>query len=117
MTPEFKEGDKVYIITRRDMSPGYQGVQSIHAMRQFSEEHPDIDKAWFKQSNYLAWLSVTDEAELFELLAKAARKHIRCSIFREPDVDNQVTAIALEPGVHSSEVCRHLPPALRELNK
>jgi len=56
--------DKLYIITRKDMSPGYQGVQSIHAAIQFTFEHPEKCKTWFEFSNYLAFLAVQDEAHL-----------------------------------------------------
>lgn len=112
-TNTIQEGDKLYVITRRDLDPGYQGVQSIHAMRQFSEEHPEIDNEWFKVSNYLAWLSVTDESEIFALLSKAEEKQIKFSVFREPDVENQITAIVLEPGQKTAELCRRLPLALK----
>jgi len=56
--------DKLYIVTRSDMSPGYQGVQSIHAAIQFGVEHPEIHKLWFESSNYLAWLAAKDEGHL-----------------------------------------------------
>lgn len=115
MIPQYKEGDKLYVITRRDIAAGYQGVQSIHAAIQFIKEHPEMSNAWFEQSNFLAWVSVEDEPALFELLSKASRKHIKFSIFREPDVDNQVTAIALEPGELSAELCKKLPLALKEI--
>ena len=114
MNPQFKEGDKLYVVTRRDMSPGYQGVQSMHGAIQFSVDHKEIHKAWFEQSNFLGWLSAKDEGELFELLAKASRKQIKFSIWREPDVDNEITAIAFEPGEASMELCKKLPLALKE---
>ena len=56
--------DKLYIITRQDMSPGYQGVQSIHAAFQFAAEHPEKWKSWFEKSNYLAFLAAKDEGHL-----------------------------------------------------
>lgn len=95
------------------MDPGYQAVQSMHALRQFTAEHPDIDKAWFEQSNYLGLLSVQNEEELVRLLADANERGIETSVFREPDIDNQMTAIALSPGPKSKKLCSRLPLALR----
>ena len=110
-----QSGDKLYLITRRDISPGYQAVQSCHAMRQFTEEHPEVDKEWFTRSNYLCLLSVGNEAELYSLICKAKDKDIRVSVFREPDIDNQITAIALEPGVRSKELTTNLKLALKDM--
>ena len=113
MCLQVKEGDKLYVITRADLEPGYQAVQSMHALRQFTAEHPEIDKIWFEQSNYLGLLSVKNEEELSQLVAQATNHGINFSIFREPDVDNQITAIALSPGPKSKKLCSRLPLALR----
>jgi hypothetical protein len=101
------------VITRSDMSPGYQAVQSMHALRQFIAEHPEIDKRWFEQSNYLGLLSVKNEQELVHLIEQARHHGICFAVFREPDIDNEITAIALEPGLKSKKLCSKLPLALR----
>lgn len=111
MHPSLKEGDKLYLITRNDLSPGYQAVQSCHAIRQFVEEHPDIDSAWFKESNYIALLQVENEEQLESLLLKASTRGIKCTYFREPDLSNELTAIALEPA--AKNLCKRLPLALK----
>ncbi len=108
-------GDKLYLITRRDISPGYQAVQSCHAMRQFTEEHPEIDKEWFLRSNYLCLLSVKNEDELYDLVGRAKDQGIKVSIFREPDIGNEITAIAIEPGQKSKELTGKLKLALRDI--
>lgn len=115
MATTIKKGDKLYLVTRRDIPPGYQAVQSAHAMRQFTADHPDRDVEWFNGSNYLALLSVTDEVELMRLLVAAKDAGIRWSAFREPDVGGAITAIALEPGNRTAELCKGLPLALKEL--
>lgn len=112
MTTHYKEGDKLYIVTREDIDPGYQAVQSIHAMRQFVADHPEIDRQWFTESNYIALLSVKNENELINLLERATPK-IKCSLFREPDIGNQITAIVLEPGKLSEKLCKRLNLALK----
>lgn len=111
-----KMGDKLYVVTRRDISPRYQGVQSQHAAIQFAFDHADRGAEWFTNSNYLAWLSVADEIELMRLISLAKDHGLRWSAFREPDVGGQITAIAIEPHPKTAELCKGLPLALRELS-
>lgn len=115
MGSPIKPGDKLFLVTRRDISPGYQAVQSCHAIRQFTADHPDIDAEWFSRSNYLALLSTADEAELVTLIMKAQDLGLRWSAFHEPDVGGAITAIAIEPHPKASELCRSLPLALIDL--
>ena len=95
------------------MEPGYQAVQSMHAGIQFTFEHPEYAEHWYKQSNYLGLLSVADEQELTKLIEQAAANDIHFSIFREPDIEDQITAIALAPGPKSKKLCSKLQLALR----
>jgi len=111
-----KMGDKLFLVTRRDIKPGYQAVQSCHAMRQFTNDHPDRDAEWFKSSNYLALLSVPTEVELMRLITAADDAGLRWSAFREPDVGGQITAIAIEPSPRTVELCKALPLALKDLS-
>jgi hypothetical protein len=100
-------------VTRKDLSVAQQAVQAIHAAIQFANEHFDINKRWFEQSNYLGLLSVNDEEELHKLIEKAIRNNIRLSIFKEPDIGNKVTAVALEPGPLTKKLCSNLKLALK----
>ena len=109
-----KSGDKLYIVTRKDIDPGYQAVQSIHAMRQFSAEHKEADELWFKESSYLALLAVENEKELLRLAIKAYSQNIKFSAFFEPDADNEVTAVAFEACDLSKELCKSIDLALRQ---
>ena len=88
-------------------------MQSIHAAIQFKFEHPEISINWFEKSNYLGLLSVENEGELIKLAEQAKELGISYSIFREPDIDNQITAIALAPGPKSKKLCSRLPLALK----
>lgn len=98
---------------RNDLAPGLQIAQACHALRQFSEEHPDIDRVWFKESNYIVCLSVKNEEKLDTLIDKAYVNGIKLSKFRESDLENQITAIAIEPGNKAKKLCSHLPLALK----
>ena len=85
----------------------------MHAAIQFTFEHPEYSSAWFNQSNYLGFLSVADESKLVELIDQAMQEDIRCSVFKEPDIDDQITAIALAPGPRTKKLCSKLSLALK----
>ena len=89
--------EKLYVITRQDLSNGQQAVQASHALTEFLFEHPAIASQWHASSNTLALLSVSDEESLRRLKLKARQRRLRCASFHEPDRNNELTAIALEP--------------------
>lgn len=95
------------------MSFGQQAVQSMHALRQFTAEYPSQDQSWFENSNYLGLLSVSSEKELMELMEKASSQGIRFSVFKEPDIEEQITAVAFEPSQKTKKLCSRLKLALR----
>ena len=99
---------KLRVITRSDLPISYQAVQSGHAGIQFQHEHRKIAKLWHKYSNYLIFLSVKNEEELKLLVEHAKSKKIRLSVFREPDLNNEITAIALEPSTVSDKITSNL---------
>jgi len=104
---------KLYVITRQDLSPGAQAVQSCHALMQFSCEHPDLGKTWYEQSNTLSLLAVENELQLQQLLFEAQERGIRTAAFNEPDLKNALTAIALEPSPKTRRLVARLPLTLR----
>lgn len=93
---QIKNG-KLRVISRRDLHFPYQSVQAGHGGIQFQHEHPELAKIWHTKSNYLIFLSTENEAELIKLINKANSNNIKISIFREPDINNEITAVALEP--------------------
>ena len=81
----------VYCIVRNDLTPSQKAVQAGHAVyessRQFpSEEHPHFVFTVLKNENKLkAWIE------------KLQAARVSFTIWREPDMDNEITAIATEP--------------------
>lgn len=71
-------------------------------------------RAWLDDSNFLVVVSVPDEAALAELAAHAVEEGIVRTIVREPDLDNAITAVALQPGSEARRLCAEMPLALRE---
>ena len=106
---------KLTTVTRRDLTPGYQSVMSSHAAIQFVFDHPEVAQLWIKDP-YLAQLSVENEHDLRVLIAKLKKCNIKYSVFREPDIDNQITAIAIEPSDQTRKITSSLPLMLKEYN-
>jgi peptidyl-tRNA hydrolase len=68
-----------------------------YALRSFVAEHPEVDREWFEASNVLVLLEVPDERSLIELADEARSRRVPVSLFREPDIGDAATALALGP--------------------
>lgn len=106
--------DKLYVVTRQDMSPGAQATQSTHAAFQFAVEHPLLTERWYQESKYLVLLSVPDEASLGVLAVRLDEADLVYTVWREPDWGDQITAIAVEPCQQARIMMANLPLTLRE---
>lgn len=101
--------EKLRVVTRRDLSLPTQAVQSAHAAIDFQHAHPLEATEWQTKSNYLALLTVANEEELYKLSEKATIIGIKHTIFREPDINNEITAIAFEPSDASKRITSGCP--------
>lgn len=102
-------------MTRQDLVPGLQAAQVAHAAFAFAYEHRPIATQWLEESNYLIVLSVPNEAALHELAERADGLRLPVTVFREPDLDNELTAIAVAPCRATESMLSQLPLALREV--
>ncbi len=100
--------ERLYVVGRADLPPGLRAAQLVHAARVFAAEHAELERGWYETSNNLVLLEVADERALFDLAKQA--DGIPISFNREPDLDGEVTAIAL--GDRAKRLVRHLPLAL-----
>jgi peptidyl-tRNA hydrolase len=101
---------KLYLVTHRGLSPGQQAVQAAHALTEFHQQHGALAREWYEKSNTLAFLSVADEKALGVLLRKARDRLTPISAFREPDRQDELTALAIGP--EGRRLVRDLPLAL-----
>ena len=104
---------KLTVVSRRDLNPGYQSTQAIHAAVQFVFEFPHLAQQWFPDP-YLAVLSVENESELKQLIHKLHQSNLKFSAFSESDIDNQITAICIEPSDETRRITSQLPLLLKE---
>lgn len=91
-------------------------MQSAHAAIDFQHDFPVEAKQWQTTSNYLAVLTVEDEAQLIKLITKAILLGIKHTVFREPDIDNQITAVAFEPSEQARKLTSSCPLLGKELS-
>lgn len=81
----------MYVVVRTDLEKSSSAVQAGHALAQYCIDYPEHQTEW--NNNYLIYLVAENEQQLEELLYKLSLKDLEVSIFREPDLDNQITAI------------------------
>jgi hypothetical protein len=74
-----KRNHKLYVVVDSNLSPSQQGVQAAHGVAQYLLEHPDTE--W---TNGTLIILKSPEIERWFTWAE--------SVFREPDLDNRVTA-------------------------
>lgn len=91
-----------------------QSTQCTHAAIEFIMKYPGESHEWYTQSNYLCQLSVENEQELEQLALKAESKGIKVVRFHEPDLNNELTAITLEPSDEARRLTSNLPLMLKE---
>lgn len=110
---------KLYLVTRADLRHGSQAAQLVHGMATFARDYPSTFLEWERTSNTVVCLAARDENSLDELLSKAhglseaSENGLAISNFREPDFDDALTCIVLEPLDVFEELCRGLPLACR----
>jgi DNA-binding transcriptional LysR family regulator len=99
---------RLYIVVRSDLKPGLQLAQACHAVAAFSERYPFLTREWSQTDNNLVVLAAPDEATLdgilFDLPASVG--------FREPDVGNELTAVAVAGNPEAKSYLRKFPLAL-----
>lgn len=104
---------KLTTVTRKDLPDGYQAVQSCHAAIDFIIKFPAEARQWHLESNYLCQLALPNELELEQFAQKAESKGIKVIRFYEPDIDNQLTAICLEPCEATRKITSSIPLMLK----
>lgn len=79
---------RLYVLINKDLNPIYGCVQGGHAVAQWLLEHPG--QTW--NNSYLIYL----KCNLFEMKRRLIKLDRDFSEFKEPDLNNKLTAIAIE---------------------
>jgi len=90
---------RLYVLVRKDLPESYRAVQAGHAVAEWLL----YDRSWNNET--LIYLGVPNEFSLQRWVDKLNRKRINWIGFREPDIGNQLTAIA---SVNDGKVFKNL---------
>lgn len=97
---------KLYLITRKDLSLGLRTAQLCHAFREYVEQYPEMERLWYTTSNTVVVIdSFHHEQALAAFADKLRSRGVSVAEFREPDLDNALTALAVGP--EGSSMCKH----------
>jgi len=84
---------------------------------EFAAKYPAEFTDWHKNSNSIINLNCKNELDLIKFSQKLAAKGIKFAEFREPDIGNELTAIAICPGPEIKRLCSNLPLAGKRINE
>lgn len=84
---------------------------------EFAAQYPAEFLEWHKKSNSIIVLNCQNERKLIEFAQKLRDKGIKFSEFREPDIGNELTAIAICPGPDVKRLCSGLPLAGKRIKE
>ena len=84
----------IYIITRKDLTFPQKAVQSSHAA--IEAAHAFYDPQVIDHP-HIVLSELPSELHLLKLIDKLSAENLRLIIWREPDLNNEITAIATEP--------------------
>ncbi len=104
--------NRLYVITRSDLSAGAQIAQTGHAVAAFAAAHPEAFKAWAKpEQRNIVCLAVPSAGALEQVLWRLKSIDARVAEFRETDLSNELTGIAC--GEEGAKLLSSLPLAGR----
>ena len=89
-----KQESKLVVITRCDLTQGYQAQQSTHSTADFAAEFTQQFQEWKTTSNSIICLQVNNEQELDNLYNKLSQL-TPVTKFYEPDLNDELTSICL----------------------
>ena len=115
--PSEDRADKLYLVTHSQLSAGYQIAQVAHVVAEFINQHPTLANQWHSISNSIIVLEAKNARELSELQEKAIERGLKVTAFREPDIGDEITALAFEPSEDTRKFLSNLPCAGKKLHQ
>lgn len=88
---------KMYVFVARHLSPIQKGVQAAHAVAEFVFEHKEIScvRDWVNLHKTLVMLDVSNNIKFLEIQQALQAYGVKFTEFKEPDLGNITTAIAV----------------------
>jgi hypothetical protein len=86
---------KLFVVVDATLSSGLKTAQAVHAAIKFWNEFPTIARPWYTESNNVVVLEDDDLGSLVQNIWH--KEDCAISFFQEPDLDDNLTAICVEP--------------------
>jgi hypothetical protein len=99
------------VITHAELTTGQQIAQVAHAVAEFALRKQDAFQHWHTTSQFLVALAATNEERLQILHNTLQQKKFQLTEFREPDLNDALTAVALTPHPQLKRMLSDLPLA------
>ena len=84
---------KMYVFLRKDLPSKYAAVQGGHALAEYMLKNPMQAAKWGNHT--LIYLQVDNEKEMIKLEKELLEQNEIFASFREPDIGDELTAIAI----------------------
>jgi len=84
---------KLYVIVDSTLDSGLKMAQAIHAFEAFGDAHPDVKAEWKPHNNIV----VLEHEDLDSLTGVLEALELDLVQFREPDLEDALTALCVEP--------------------
>lgn len=91
-------------------------AQAMHAAVDLCMKNTQLMQDWWHNSNTVVVMECASQDDLFKIEKKAIERGIEYELFREPDMNNEATAIALFPCDESRKITSNYRLALKEKN-
>jgi peptidyl-tRNA hydrolase len=103
---------KAFVIVRADLTKSQRGVQAGHALAELSfQAGSRKDKTfqrWVQEDKTLVILQVPNEQALEEIHSWFEDRKIPHNLFKEPDLGNSATALAVYPSEQTYQILANL---------
>lgn len=86
--------DKLFVIVDARLRSGLKMAQACHAMRLFADEHAELERRWYTESSNIV---ILEHDELVGIARDLGSLGYAISHFHEPDLDDALTAVCVEP--------------------
>lgn len=102
-------------MTHANLTVGHQITQTAHVIAELAVAHPEHFSKWHNLSQSIIVLQTPSSESLFELYVRAQSESLTVEEFREPDLGDEITALAFLPHENNVRFLANLPLAGKRL--
>jgi len=96
---------RIYTLTRTDISDGQKGIQAAHSLAQYIIDYNPHQKGEWSNGSIIN-LGLGSQKSIKRWIKKLDDLNLKYSIFREPDMNHEITSIAI---LHIGDIFKGIP--------